>query len=257
MPNPVPRLRYEPKPISMNEQKMRLLCYGEPGVGKTTLALSFPRPFVINTDDGLISGAIQGLGGIEYAPEGWKEFEALYFWAKSHINDFDTVVLDSITTLQRLLMDELVEATVDKKGVNAPVMEFVPEQSMYLATQRQIGRILNDFRNLGKHLVVTAGVKDRLGKKSADVSPGIFSVLSHWSSVIGQLVVQTRDQSGAELPTPLRALITVPGSDREAKSRFRSLTPYVPAPTFQTIWQRVLAEYEAAASQPRAIEPSS
>lgn len=248
MPSPVPRLRHEPKPITMEEQKMRALIYGEPGVGKTTLALSFPRCFVINTDDGLISGAIQGLGGIEYAPEGWREFEAIYFWAKDHQDAFDTVVIDSITTVQRLLMDEIVEATVDKKGANAPVMEFVPEQATYLATQRQVGRILNDFRMLNKHMVVTAGVRERMGKKSADVSPGIFSVLSHWSSVIGQLVVQSRDRDGKELATPMRALLTSPSSDREAKSRFDSLTPYVANPNFNEIWSRVLKQYETASA---------
>lgn len=247
MPGP-PQLRHEPKPITMDEQKMRLLCYGEPGVGKTTLALSFPRPFVINTDDGLISGAIQGLGGIEYAPEGWKEFEAIYWWAKKHADQFDTIVIDSITTVQRLLMDELVEATHDKKGANAPVMEFVPEQATYLATQRQVGRILNDFRNLGKHMVVTAGTRERSGKKGADVSPGIFSVLSHWSSVIGEYVVVTRDREGKEI-TPQRWLMTTPTSNREAKSRFTSLTPAVRDPDFHKIWSLVLKEYADASAR--------
>lgn len=245
---PVPKLRHEPQQISITREKMRLLVFGEPGVGKTTLALSFPRPFVVNTDDGLISGAIQGLGGIEYAPNGWKEFEAIYWWAKEHVDDFDTVIIDSITTVQRLLIDELVEATVDKKGANTPTMEFVPEISMYLAAQRQVGRILNDFRNLGKHTVVTAGMKRKDGKAAVDVSPGIYSVLSHWSSIIGQLVVVTRGKDGNELDAPMRALLTTPSSEREAKSRFESLTPYVASPTFNKIWSAVLSEVDAASA---------
>lgn len=245
---PQPKLRYEPKPISMDEQKMRLLVYGEGGVGKTTLALSFPRPFVINTDDGLISGAIEDLGGVEYAPEGWREFEAIYWWAKQHADEFDTVVIDSITTVQRLLMDELVEATVEKKGANAPVMEFVPEQATYLATQRQVGRILNDFRNLGKHIVVIAGVKERSGKKCADVSPGIYSVLSHWASVIGEYKVVTKDKDGADIP-PQRWLLTAPTSTREAKSRFSSLTPAVQDPTFDKMWSAILKQYAEVAAR--------
>jgi AAA domain-containing protein len=243
------KLRYEPQEISMDREKMRMLLFGNPGVGKTTLALSFPRPLIIDTDGGLISGAIQGLGGVSYEPNGWKEFEALYWWAKERADRFDTIVIDSITTVQRLLIDELVGATVEKKGANAPVMEFVPEQATYLATQRQVGRILNDFRMLNKHMVVTAGVRERLGKRSADVSPGILAVLAHWSSVIGELVVQTRGKDGNELEQPLRALLTAPSSDRESKSRFKSLTPYVAQPTFDKMWAAILGEYDEAAAR--------
>lgn len=233
----------------MDREKMRMLVFGQPGVGKTTLALSFPRPLIIDTDGGLISGAIQGLGGVSYEPNGWKEFESLYWWAKERRDRFDTVIIDSITTVQRLLIDELVGATVEKKGANAPVMEFVPEQATYLATQRQVGRILNDFRMLGTHMVVTAGVRERLGKRSPDVSPGIFAVLAHWSSVIGELVVQTRGKDGQELESPLRALLTAPSSDRESKSRFASLTPYVANPTFDKMWTAILGEYDEAAAR--------
>lgn len=248
MASPVPKLRYEPQPISMEREKLRLLCYGNPGVGKTTLALTFPRTFVIDTDQGLISGAIQGLGGVSYEPDGWRDFQAMYFWAKERADRFDTIVIDSITTVQRLLLDELTEATFDRKGADKPIMEFVPEQGMYLANQRQVGRILNDFRMLGKHMVVTAGVRERMGKRSADVAPGLFTILAHWSSIIGEMVVQTRDKNGVELATPARALLTSPSSDREAKSRFSSLTPYVANPTFDEIWSRIMRQYEEASA---------
>jgi hypothetical protein len=243
-----PRLRYEPQPIALERERLRMLVYGNPGVGKTTFGLTFPRPLVIDTDGGLISGAIQGMGGVSYEPNGWQEFQALYFWAKGKADLFDTIIIDSITTVQRLLLDELTEATFDKKGADKPVMEFVPEQGMYLANQRQVGRILNDFRLFGKHMVVTAGVRERMGKRSADVAPGLFTILSHWSSVVGELVVQTRDKSGAELDVPARALLTSPSSDREAKSRFSSLLPYVVSPTFDEIWSRVLRQYEAVST---------
>jgi AAA domain-containing protein len=251
MPSPVPKLRHEPQPISLERERLRLCVYGNPGVGKTTMGATFPRPLFINTDDGLISAAIQGMGGISYEPTGWREFQALYFWCKDHSDTYDSVVFDSITTLQRLLIDEIVEATFDKKGADKPVMEFVPEQGTYLANQRQVGRILNDFRMLGKHLVVTAGVRERLGKRSPDVAPGLFAIINHWSSIIGELVVQThvrKEDKMVELDTPMRALLTSPTSEREAKSRFSSLTPYVANPTFDEIWSRVTKQYEAASA---------
>lgn len=242
----VPKLRSEPQPLTLEREKLRLVVYGSPGVGKTRFSLTFPRPFVIDTDGGLITGAIEGMEARSYEPTGWREFEALYFWAKENRNKIDTIVIDSITSLQRLLLDEIVDQTVDVKTPDKPVMMFVPEQGQYLANQRQIARILTDFRRLGCHMVVTAGVREKLGKRVPDVAPGLLTIVSYWSSVVGEMVVQTRDRDGKELETPVRALLTAPTSDRETKSRFSSLMPFVPNPTYEEIWRRVSKQYEDA-----------
>jgi AAA domain-containing protein len=241
-----PKLKTEPQPLSLEREKLRLLIYGDPGVGKTTLGLTFPRALVIDTDGGLISGAIQGMEAISYEPTGWREFEALYFWVKERADQIDTILIDSITSLQRLLLDEIVDQTVEVKIPEKPVMMYVPEQGQYLANQRQMARILTDFRRLGKHMVVTAGVRDKLGKRVPDVAPGLLTIINYWSSVLGELIVVTRDKDGNELDRAHRALMTAPSSTREAKSRFSSLMPLVPEPTFDIIWERVSKQYAAA-----------
>lgn len=241
-----PKLRHQPQPFSLEREKLRLVCYGSPGVGKTRLALTFPDPFVIDTDGGLITGAMEGMPGVSYEPTGWREFEALYFHCKEHADKIGTIVIDSITSLQRLLLDEIVDQTTDVKTPDKPVMQFVPEQGQYLANQRQVARILTDFRRLGKHMVVTAGVREKIGKRVPDVAPGLLTIVSYWSSVVGELVVSTRDREGKELATPVRALLTAPASDRETKSRFSSLMPAVMNPTFDEIWKRVSLQYETA-----------
>lgn len=258
----MPQLRYEPQQLSLERERLRMVVFGQAGAGKTTLALTFPRPLIIDTDGGLISGAIQGMSGVSYEPNGWKEFEALYFWAKERRDQFDTIVFDSITTLQRLLLDEIVDDVGDEKDKRKAIMEFVPEQSMYLANQRQMARILTDFRRLGKHMVVTAGVRQKssaggspIGPLFPDVSPGFMSILNHWSSVIAELVVRDTDQAGNVLDQPARALMTGPSSIRTSKSRFRSLLPMVPAPTYEVIWAKVVSEYEAAVARNSQSQP--
>jgi len=254
-----PQLSKEPHALSLDKEQLRLLVYGSPGVGKSYLSLTFPRPLVIDTDAGLITGAIAGFEATAFEPTGWRDLEALYFWAKERSAKFDTIVFDSVTTLQRLLLDELVDQTTDVKTPDKPVMMFVPEQGQYLANQRQIARILTEFRRLGKHMVVTAGVRQRLtaeglpiGKRAPEVAPGLLTILAHWSSVIGELVVQTRDKEGKELSEPVRALLTAPTSDRDTKSRFRSLLPYVLNPNFDAMWKAVEGEYAATiARQPK------
>lgn len=257
-----PQLSREPHQLSLEKEQLRIAIYGEPGVGKTYLALTFPRPFVIDTDGGLITGAIQGVEAFTQEPTGWRDLEALYFWCKERRDRFDTIVFDSVTTLQRLLLDEIVDATGEVKTPDKPVMQFVPEQGMYLANQRQVARILTEFRRLGKHMVVTAGVRQRLtaegvpiGKRSPEVAPGLLTIINHWSSVVGELVVQTRDKTGAELAEPVRALLTAPTSDRTSKTRFRNLLPYVLNPSYQEIWSRVVKEYETATANRPSPNP--
>jgi AAA domain len=252
-----PQLSREPHRLSLEQEKLRILVYGDPGVGKSYLALTAPRPFVVDTDAGLITGAIAGFDAFVQEPTGWRDLEALYFWCKERRDTFDTIVFDSITTLQRLLLDEIVDATGEVKTPERPVMQFVPEQGMYLANQRQVARILTEFRRLGKHMVVTAGVRQRLtaeglpiGKRSPEVAPGLLTILNHWSSVVGELTVRTRDKDGKELAEPVRALLTAPSSDRTTKSRFAKLLPYVINPNFEKLWKLVEEEYaEAIAKQ--------
>jgi hypothetical protein len=257
-----PQLSREPQKLSLEKEKLRLVAYGDPGVGKTWFSLTFPRPFVIDTDAGLITGAIQGVDAWSQEPTGWRDLEALYFWCKERRDQFDTIIFDSITTLQRLLLDEIVDATGEVKTPDKPVMQFVPEQGMYLANQRQIARILTEFRRLDKHMVVSAGVRQRLtaegvpiGKRSPEVAPGLLTIINHWSSVVGELTVRTRDKDGVELSEPARALLTAPSSDRTTKSRFRSLMPYIPNPSYERIWTAVTKEYEVAIAKQSKFKP--
>lgn len=244
-----PTLSSQPREISFERERLRMIFFGDPGVGKTTLAMTAPRPLVVDTDGGLISAAIQGQRGITIEPTGWKDLEGLYWWAKERQDQFETVVFDSITTLQRLLLDEIVSDVGDEKKGRKTVMEFVPEQGMYQANQRQVGRILTDFRRLGRHMILTAGVRDRFGKRAPDVAPGLLSILAHWSSVTGELIIH-QAQDGSET----RLLLTGPSPQRETKTRFRSLSPLVPNPTFPELWKRVSGEYEEVEARMKATK---
>lgn len=83
------------------EQPPRVVIYGPPGMGKTTLASEFPNPVFIQVEDGTPAGL--DLVGVQ--PKTFEEvieaMEALY--AEEH--QFQTVVLDSLDKMQPLLWD--------------------------------------------------------------------------------------------------------------------------------------------------------
>jgi AAA domain-containing protein len=246
----------EPEVLSLEQEKLRLIVYGDAKVGKTTFACTFPRPVFIDTDDGLISLAIQGLTPKRWKPTGYKQLEGIYWWMKEHLDEFDTIVIDSVPTTVRLLLDEIHDQGLATGKEVKPVMQWVPEQGEYQAQQRQMARILTDLNRLKKHMVLISGVRERMGKRSLDVSQGLATPLIYFASVIGELVIVTQDDDGKQLPEPRRVLVTAPGT-REAGSRFRSLLPVVWDPTFDVIWRKIQAEYAAASAAARTREETA
>lgn len=229
------------------DPRLRLVIFSEPGFGKTELALSFPRPLVIDTDDGLEGDALRSLneaGGMKWEFDrddedniipGHQQLEALWFWGRDHRDEYDTIIFDSGPTLCSLLLNDTVDAGKGKSTKNSVITDFVAEQAEYQVLLRQFTRILTDFRRLKKHMVVTAGVRDRDGKRCPDFIPSLLPEVNHWCSVAGELVIRTTDADGqlADEGEEHRLLAVRPNTARWAKTRYETMLPYVFEPTFE------------------------
>jgi hypothetical protein len=83
----------------------RMLIYGEPGVGKSTLASQFPHPLFLNMED--------GIGDIECDStdviRSYKEFQQLLALELPQ-TDYATIVIDTVDWLEKLLMLEVASA---------------------------------------------------------------------------------------------------------------------------------------------------
>jgi hypothetical protein len=94
--------------------KLKVLVYGGSGTGKTTFAASFPKPFFFDFDGGLLS--VRGRD-IEYEtyqdksvtrPDAFEKFnqrlEEMHTALQGGHLPFQTIVLDSITTMQESML---------------------------------------------------------------------------------------------------------------------------------------------------------
>lgn len=220
-----------PVPLILENERLRGAVFGDPGVGKSMLAASFPKPLVIDTDAGLISVALHGTVLERFEPTGYKDLENLYLFVKQNSDRYETIVIDSFTELQRMLLDEIVDdgATRDEaKGKLNSITRFVPEQGEYLANQRQLRRVLDAFRRLNKHVILTAGVRLRGMQRTPDCAPGALSIIAYWSSFIGEIVTHATDAESALE----RYIVFEPTDQRMAKSRFSGFGRFMrlPAP---------------------------
>jgi hypothetical protein len=266
----VPVLSAPPQEVTDERTPLRLVVFGEPGVGKTSLALSFPRPIIINTDEGLEGDALEqlrGRKGYEHSPTGHKDLEALYLWIKEKAEHFDTIVIDSLDEIVRLLLDEIV---AEGKGMRAAktmgqsITDLVPEQAEYQASQRQLHTFLSKLRGLGKMIVLTSAIREPKpvsaggavgAKRTVDVSPGLQKIVNRWASVMGELVTIGVNADGEldDAADPKRVLSVDPASRRSTnKTRYKALLPFVVIPEgggYDQIVSRIEAG-RAAASQP-------
>lgn len=251
------QMSHEPAPLALEDEPLRILIYGEFGRRKTTLAGSFPRPLIIDTNGGLISIALQGRRPERVEPVGHEDLEALYFWIKERVDDYDTIVIDTVDNLTLQLMGEIADDAVREKeraGKHVSLrMRFVPEQGDYYANQQQMFRFLVALRRLGKHIVLVSSQRVKQGRTAPNVSDGMEKVLCDFVSVVGEMVLwEDPSEEDVELlpelaayvnsSEPVGVLITTETNTRATKSRYRSLKPAVVDPTAEKLFTLIQSE---------------
>ena len=91
---------------------------GDSGLGKTTLAGLFPSPIFIRAEDGLQSiPADQRPDAFPLLKNSDQLWDQLIALAKED-HQYKTLVIDSVTTLERMFVDEVVDSDPKAKSIN-------------------------------------------------------------------------------------------------------------------------------------------
>lgn len=94
-------------PISEVETPMSALLYGRSGTGKTAMSATFPKPLLVLDVREKGTETIANVPGIHLASvDKWSEMDEVYYHLKENPTKYQTVVIDQISQLQDLAMEQ-------------------------------------------------------------------------------------------------------------------------------------------------------
>ena len=136
----------KPSEIVNVENKFRVLIAGHPGIGKTTLGLSAPKPLLIDVDFG-INRVMASARKDFIQPESYEE---LLNDLKGDLSDYETIVVD---TGGKLL--DLMKNYVIKNDIKNAKKDGSLSLQGYGAVGREFSRFMNYiYYELRKHCVI-------------------------------------------------------------------------------------------------------
>jgi phage nucleotide-binding protein len=166
---------------------VKILVYGEAGMGKTSLVATLPKPILISAESGLLSIAAENLNRV-YGNMGLpivydipvievkclEDVEAAYQWCVTPANQqyFESIALDSLSEIAEQCLNNAKKGTKDPRQAYGTLLEKMQD-------------LIRKFRDIpGKHVYMSA----KMGKDKDEVSGVTAYAPSMPGSKLGQML---------------------------------------------------------------------
>lgn len=207
--------------------KIKMAIYGPPGVGKTVLGATAPRPIIIDAERGTLSIADQDLDLIEISTFDDLEEAYDFLCTKKAKKKYDTCVIDSGSEVAEYVLADLKKSMKDGRQA-------------YMALGERALEIFRMFRDLDMHVVFICKAKistsDGVEMNRASF-PGqalVEKVPYLFDELLALRIMQDDDEDGG-----YRYLQTQPSFNWDAKDRSGTLDD-MEEPDLTKIFKKIL-----------------
>lgn len=229
----------------MAKDTVKMLVYGDPGVGKTVFGCSGDRTIFIDVEGGSLSiqKRIKDKKVARKRFDTFDEIEEFVRGLREKGSKADTLVIDSITELQKKLMDSIV---AQHPEVKRPYGDGLTVGDWGYNTER-MRRFIRMARDLDMNVIFTALAMDEKNEMTGAVKtlPKMSSKLSAdvcgYVDIVGYLYVDNMTDEDGE-SVPVRRMLVQPVGMYYAKDRSGALGNVIDNPTFPGIYNTIFGE---------------
>jgi phage nucleotide-binding protein len=224
--------------VDNKSKYLKVLVYGMPGTGKTVFSATAPGPLIIDVEKGAHSiknhPELMGAKALEYKSIFQVEQLIKYLTDDApQLAQYETIVVDSFSELQKRDLDEVVRAEAAK---DAARNKYLPIGADYNVNTEHMRQIASALRDLDRHIIVTCHVKeekdDATGRilKRPNLTPKLAGTLAGIFDVVGYMATSGSGES------TIRTLQVHPTDGVTAKTRIGHLPAVMENPTFSDIY---------------------
>jgi hypothetical protein len=145
------------KPAAV-QKRMKALFFGAAGVGKTTAAIQFPKPYLIDTERGAendqYSAKLAERGGVIFQTADFDEVVAEVRSLISERHDYQTLIIDPLTGVYNDLCDKAAKSLATREDPEG--MAFGRHKAK---ADRQVKHLMNLLLRLDMNVIITSHSK--------------------------------------------------------------------------------------------------